>query len=382
MVITYRQRKKRAFQFAQVEFVFLLLLGLVFVSVAALLTVVPPTHASCITIAWLLNIGYTLELVPLVVKIAAINRLMHAALRMKRIKLSRNFLLGAVAFFIGLVGIYLTVWTIVDPPTKAGSYSLTDQTTEDGSTVVEVTYFCESGSEWWTIISVGVQTLLLLAASILAFLTRKMRGDVNETNTISFLIYWNFVCILLRVILIMLGGSIDVAILNRSLSIILSIDSMATILIYFIPKFIGKEPPRTTSTNTTRVGVPNTNDSATNHSEITFNGNNYIPQPIPSYRGVAGHRVSFSGQVSVMNQEGFVAGSTLKSESSRDVPNSYEEECITAATEVAGSPDSGSDAAGESQELQHNGLSEHDHDDGNVTFEKECDEENLNEGNN
>ena len=343
MVITYRQRKKRAFQFAQVEFVFLLLLGLVFVSVAALLTVVPPTHASCITIAWLLNIGYTLELVPLVVKIAAINRLMHAALRMKRIKLSRNFLLGAVASFIGLVAIYLTVWTIVDPPTKTGSYSLTHQVTEDGSTVVEVTYFCESGSEWWTIISVGIQTLLLLCASILAFLTRKMRGDVNETNTISFLIYWNFVCILLRVILLMLRGSIAEGILNSSLSIILSIDSMATISIYFIPKFFKKEIPGSSYASSTRgrTNSGRTDGSPVGRSEYTFTRSAFIGD-LPQERGVLGHRVSFSGAVSVLNHR----DSSWAASNSKIEISSHEDNNLTGVEEEARSASSTSESDG------------------------------------
>jgi len=46
-----------------------------------------------------------------------------------------------------------------------------------------------------------------------------------------------YVCVLLRVILLLLGGSLDPSILNRSLSMILSADSLATILIYFLPKF-------------------------------------------------------------------------------------------------------------------------------------------------
>ena len=127
VLMTYLQKQKRVFQFAQVEFVFLVLLGLVMVAIAAILAATPPTHASCVAVAWLINVGYTLELVPLVVKIAAINRLMQAAMRMKRIKLSRDLLLGIVAAVVGLVGIYSTIWTILDPPTKTGSYSLTDE---------------------------------------------------------------------------------------------------------------------------------------------------------------------------------------------------------------------------------------------------------------
>ncbi len=317
-LVAYRQRERRVFKYAQVEFVFLLLLGMMLVSIAAILTAARPTNASCIMIAWLVNIGYALELVPLVVKIAAINRLMHAAIRMKRIKLSRNFLMGVVAGFTSLVGIYVMLWTVIDPPTKAGSYSLTDESTEEGSTIVSVTYFCESNSNLWMIISVGIQTFLLLCASILAFLTRKIRGDVNETNTLSFLIYWNFVCVLLRVILMMLSGSIDVSILNRSLSMILSTDSLVTIFIYFFPKFFGKELHKLgMPANLVGVGLPHSmpsDGSATNPSDFTCNKSQKLQE-----RVVGSNRVSFSGHVLVMNPSTSGAAMKCKRESSREI---------------------------------------------------------------
>lgn len=254
---TYRQRSRRAFQFAQVEFVFLLLMGMLLCSAAAILTAVRPTDVICITSTWMINLGYTLELVPLVVKIAAINRLMQAARRMKRIKLNRVFLLGVVAALFGLVCMYLIIWTALDPPSKQGYYELSDEKAANGEVIVAASYSCQSKSLVWTSIAVGSQALLLLCASTLAFLTRKMRQDVNEANTISFLIYWNFVCVLLRVILLLLRESVDVAVLNRRLSMILSADSLATILIYFLPKFLGKDSqPDNASTLVISFGLP------------------------------------------------------------------------------------------------------------------------------
>ena len=237
VVMTYRQRKRKVFQYAQVEFVFLLLLGLLLVSAAGLITAIPPTDFRCVTIAWLLNIGYTFELVPLVVKIAAINRLFQAARRMQRVKLSRGLLLGVVAALTSVVVLYMIVWTIVDPPSKEGQYTLTDGTTKKGHSVVMVSYICAAESQAWMLVAVGCQSLLLLCASILAFMTRKMRKDINDSNTISFLIYWNFVCVLIRFILILVADRIDVTKTNLSNSLIFSADSFVTILIYFLPKF-------------------------------------------------------------------------------------------------------------------------------------------------
>ena len=242
--ITYNQRKRLVFVFAQVEFVFLLLFGLMLVSTGAVLTALPPTNLRCVSTAWLINIGYSFELVPLVVKIFAINSLMQAAKRMKRIQLGRKLLFGVVAALTMVVIIYMVLWSIFDPPSRIGNYHLTELQDEDGSTVVSVAYYCQSKSGFWMMVSVGAQALLLLCASVLSFMTRRMqRKDVNETNTISFLIYWNFVCVLLRGILLLLGDTVDVGRVNRSLSMILSADSIATILIYFVPKFLTRDEP-------------------------------------------------------------------------------------------------------------------------------------------
>ena len=244
VIITYNQRKRPVFVFAQVEFVFLLLFGLLLVSTGAVLTALPPTNLRCVFTAWLVNIGYSFELVPLVVKIFAINSLMQAAKRMKRIQLGRKLLFGAVAVLTGLVVVYMIFWTVFDPPVRRGNFQLTEVQDDSGSTVVSVAYYCQSKSEYWTLVSVGAQGLLLLCASVLSFMTRRMqRKDVNETNTISFLIYWNFVCVLLRGILLLLGDTIDVGRLNRSMSMILTADTIATILIYFLPKFMSKDEP-------------------------------------------------------------------------------------------------------------------------------------------
>ena len=84
--------------------------------------VIPPSDVSCVTVIWLTNVGYTVELVPLVVKVAAINKLMIAARRMRRVHLKRKKLYGAVIILCALVTSYLVSWTIMDPPRKDADY--------------------------------------------------------------------------------------------------------------------------------------------------------------------------------------------------------------------------------------------------------------------
>ena len=56
-------------RFSQWEFLILLLMGLLLVSEGSILLAIPPTNASCVAVQWLVGIGYTLELVPLIVKV-------------------------------------------------------------------------------------------------------------------------------------------------------------------------------------------------------------------------------------------------------------------------------------------------------------------------
>ena len=86
----YCQQTRRVIRVAQIEFLWLLLAGALLISMGAIVAGTPPTNGSCVAEIWLIALGYTLELVPLIVKVAAINRLMHASRRMRQVKLQRS----------------------------------------------------------------------------------------------------------------------------------------------------------------------------------------------------------------------------------------------------------------------------------------------------
>ena len=240
--VTYFQREKQVMKYAQVEFIFLLLVGLLLISIGSLFNAMTPNDGLCVSVAWLVNYGYTFELVPLIVKIAALNRMMVAAQQMRRLELTRVTLWGSVITIAVLVGLVLAVWTALDPPQEGFELKTTDKTFDHGETVVERTSFCESESNIWNYLAVLWQLLLLLCASVLAFTTRKAGGeDVNETRTLAMLIYSQFVFVVLRVITYLTENSVNHSDLTASRSIIYSCDVMAIILIYFIPKFFKKD---------------------------------------------------------------------------------------------------------------------------------------------
>ena len=58
-------------KYAQVDFLLFILAGLFMVALSAVLYSVKPTNGSCIARTWFMAIGYSLELIPLAVKVAA-----------------------------------------------------------------------------------------------------------------------------------------------------------------------------------------------------------------------------------------------------------------------------------------------------------------------
>lgn len=74
IVATYVRRDKNSIRRAQIDFLFLILVGLLLVSLGSVLTALPTNNGMCVAIAWVTNFGYSLELVPLIVKLAALNR--------------------------------------------------------------------------------------------------------------------------------------------------------------------------------------------------------------------------------------------------------------------------------------------------------------------
>jgi hypothetical protein len=161
----YCQQTRRVIRLAQIEFLWLLLAGALLISMGAIVAGTPPTKGSCVAEICLIALGYTLELVPLIVKVAAITRLMHASRRMRRVKLQRSSLFGGVAVISALVLIILVIWTILNPPRLKAEYEMTDMLSENRETVVNVRYFRGSNSDVWYLMTIGWNMVLLLCAT-------------------------------------------------------------------------------------------------------------------------------------------------------------------------------------------------------------------------
>jgi hypothetical protein len=243
-VLTFLWRERRpAIKNAQFGFLCILLCGLCLLLTGSIVSFLPPSNATCILDSWSVNLGYTLELIPLIVKVAAIQKLMTAARQMRRVNLNMESLYIYVVGVCVVLIIYLALWSILDTPEKAYYSGLTDKVTDDGAIIIELTPFCQSDSDLWRYLSAVWLCFLLIAATVLAVQTRKLKTDFGETETLGILVYSHFVFVALRVMTYTVDdkGEAD-ARLYRSL--IYSSNILSTIGIYFIPKFLHKENDR------------------------------------------------------------------------------------------------------------------------------------------
>lgn len=249
----YHLRNRRVIVYAQIEFLYTLLLGGLMLATGATVLALPATAVSCVAADWLINTGYTLILVPLIIKVAAINKLNQAAKQMKRVTVERSLLWGATATISCTILIFLSIWTALDPASKTAEYSLTESKTEGGdssaenpsfedmfppTTIVDVSYFCSSESSVWGFITVGWIAVLLICCTVLAVQTRKVRQEFNETQVLGLLIYSHFAIALMIMVTFFLSPVSKDSTMEKVRSILYCVDTLTTITVYFLPKVL------------------------------------------------------------------------------------------------------------------------------------------------
>lgn len=236
-MLVYHSQQRRVMVYAQIEFLWLLLSGLLIISVGALVSAIPPTSGSCIASVWFINVGYTIELAPLLIKVAAINRLMTASQRLKKVTVDRQQLLRSVLAVTVLLAVFVIVWTAMDPLERQGELSLSTSLTARNETIIYRTYHCSSESDVWQYVAFGWTYLLLFSSTVMAFQMRNVRQEFNESQTLGIMTYSHFVFAILRLVVFFIED-LDESDSASYASILLSVDAMATLAIYFLPKFL------------------------------------------------------------------------------------------------------------------------------------------------
>ena len=237
--ISFYYRKTKVFMFAQFHFVLFILFGSFMICIGAIVTALEPTSATCTSEMWLVVLGYSIELVPVLVKTAAINRILHSARKMRRVRISPTSMMVKVVLVVILVTGYLLTWTIIDQPNRTEVRFLANGGLDAStSNIVQSNLRCASDSYYWYYFSLAWQALLLLMASVLAFQSRKVVQDFNESQSLGFMVYSHFLFMVLRAVFTFMGKSntLKPNVVAALMSFDYSFDSLIALLIYLVPK--------------------------------------------------------------------------------------------------------------------------------------------------
>ena len=237
-VLVYLKRRTKVVYYAQVEFLCLLLVGSLLVVVGGLMMSSPPTSGTCIATVWMTNIGYALQFGPLAQRALGISKLVNTGKQMRRVRLRTTSLYRVVLITVGIVGGLLTAWTVLEPPDRGQDYEFSGTIDENGETVVIVTETCSSSSRFWIAGALGWQALVLFPTLIVAAVASRATGDLNDTKHVAATVLVHTVFLALRVAVRAIWGEEEVAVAMGVYSILLSLDTILSSSVYFLPKLL------------------------------------------------------------------------------------------------------------------------------------------------
>ena len=182
--IAFLKRNTKAMYFIQLPFLHLLLVGLLLVASGGLVTAMRPSDTTCLLSIWLNNVGSALVTVPMTMRIYTINHLVNSGKMLKRVRIKLKKLFRTTGFVLALVVGFLISWTMVDPPLKTYNVELSSEVTRGGETIVDSSESCNSNGDFWTLISISWQALLLLPAVVIAIVVSRLE-NMNDTKTLG-----------------------------------------------------------------------------------------------------------------------------------------------------------------------------------------------------
>ena len=222
---------------AQISYLYLFCLGYLLVSVGAILLGMLPNDAICVAREWFVLVGYTLALAPLAVKVTAIYRLVRQAQSMRRCAISQKNLILSISLLVSIALVFLTIWTVLDPPTKAIDMVLQENT----ENVVDAHIRCSTEHSFWGGGSLGWQGILIFYCFVLAWQARVImkKKKIAELQMVRNMAYASFLVFVFRSVIFYLPDeAISPEARACTESLLLSLDSILSIIVYFGPKFL------------------------------------------------------------------------------------------------------------------------------------------------
>ena len=206
--------------------------GYVLFTISAITGTSGKSNFSCVIYEWSQLLGKSLVLMPILIKVSTINKLGRESRLCRRAKINPYHLTKNVTISITIVLVYLFTWTVMDlPRMKDHQFVLKN----DFDSTVEVSRGCTSRSNHWRMVAFGFECIILFSTLVLSYQSRDIIEKLNESNCLMYLVYTHSAFLLMRLTVYGLGSRTILVQIN---SILLALETIAAIVVYFVPQFI------------------------------------------------------------------------------------------------------------------------------------------------
>lgn len=165
--------------------------GVIVAYIAGAVVLPEATDGLCLAFPWLLGIAFNLVYGCLFIKTWVLYRVFRKATQMKKTNLTPFYILRVLSMFVGIEVVFMLIWTFVDPP-KAGYADLLDNRKEWQCTN------SKNSNVFW-VVFLAIKGAWLVFGAILAFMTRNIVKEYNESKSIAYAIYNDIVLIIIAI---------------------------------------------------------------------------------------------------------------------------------------------------------------------------------------
>lgn len=186
-----KYRHKVVIRSASHAFLLATLIGLLLLFISMILLVRPPSHATCASLAWTVDIGLFLTFAPIVARLYRIYKI-FARSKLKVVRMSNNKLAAYMIAIAAVDVIILSVWTTEAPLQPTITHVYSDNGIQD--TQYEQCNIVSSGVVYLVVLGV-MKAVMLFYGAILSFSTRKVASLFNESSAVGWCVYNAILCV-------------------------------------------------------------------------------------------------------------------------------------------------------------------------------------------
>jgi hypothetical protein len=188
-VLVQYWKAERIIKFSQRHFLHVTLLGLLISNLNTFLMCLPAQVTNCVVVPWLGHLSYAITFSCLFAKTWRVAKIANNTM-MRKVKVTNLSLWIRIAAICTIVMMYLTVWTIIDPPKPVTTLTGRQSVVGDAEKIVRFQYkVCASSTQWWSEGLLFFEFAMLMYGVSLAIQTRNVHEVFAESKYIGISIY-------------------------------------------------------------------------------------------------------------------------------------------------------------------------------------------------